>query len=185
MNKDPNDRKRLDAESFMRREQEIWRLRLQGMSVCEIESALGCPRTTVHRAIKKLTKELAETERELSDELDAALSRYDGVGPDIEDVRTAEEAKQLNALERHRARYLPPDHPARAAIRAGDHRRDLSRPSTRSATTTATPGGKVSSGRWAAAPTPPTTIGEPVGYFKSQSSPGGLRRLATLPSGKS
>ena len=56
---DANDRRRLSAEAFMHREQEVWRLHLQGWTVRAIARELGCPRTTV----QKMTKERTNYER--------------------------------------------------------------------------------------------------------------------------
>jgi hypothetical protein len=52
---DPTSRRRVDAEAFAEREQEIWRLHAAGYTVRAIARALACPRTTVHRVIQKMT----------------------------------------------------------------------------------------------------------------------------------
>ncbi|MGB8504986.1 hypothetical protein [Mycobacterium sp.] len=111
----------------MRREAEIWRLHLQGMSVREIESALGCPRTTVHRAIKKRRK-LAEAMATGEPGNVVAVMTDDEMM--AEDVQTAEDIERLNELELHRLRYYPADSPQQRALAEARERgwRSPSRP---------------------------------------------------------
>ena len=93
------DRRRLDAEEYARREQEIRRLHTEGYSVREIARALDCPRTTVHRSLTRVQKPL---ERELA----AVLARHDGELA-AEDVQTPADVERLGGLERYRLRHQP------------------------------------------------------------------------------
>lgn len=100
---DPNDRKRLDAESFMAREQEIWRLHVQNYTVRAIARELGCPRTSVHRTImqrRKLADAMATGEpgnvvAVITDELIC------------DDVQSPDDVPKLNTLELYRLAFVP------------------------------------------------------------------------------
>ena len=75
---DPH-RRRVDAEQFAAREQSIWALHRQGHSVRPIARELGCPRSTVHRAVQKLTKMQQAIQH---DDTDALIEAVGGVDRD-------------------------------------------------------------------------------------------------------
>lgn len=100
-------RRRWTAEAQRERDAEVMNLYLAGASHRGIAKRLGLSLGTVHYVIRreqKLRDALATGEpvAAVSDELTA------------EDVQTVEDMEKLNELERHRFRYLPIDHPARA-----------------------------------------------------------------------
>jgi hypothetical protein len=115
-----NSSRRLDKEAMNDRDAEAWELQQKrGWSVREIARELQMPASSVQRCLqrtqKRLAAEQAETDRALSDELDAALAKYDDGGMTAEDVQTASDIPKLNALEYHRLRYCALDSPQQRA----------------------------------------------------------------------
>jgi IS30 family transposase len=96
---DPSSRRRLSAEQAHTIRAEILRLHAAGLSVREIARAVG-KRTSVHRVIQEFRRS------DVDAELDAIIAGYDD-GMRAEDVADRpDQWHRLNALERHRVRYL-------------------------------------------------------------------------------
>jgi hypothetical protein len=112
--KDPNDRRRLDAEDARKRDAEVVRLRAANVPfrvmAARLNMSLGAVQKSVRRA-QKLSDALATGEpgnvvAALDDELSA------------EDVNSPDDIERLNALELHRLGYYTPESPQRRALAA-------------------------------------------------------------------
>jgi DNA-binding CsgD family transcriptional regulator len=104
---DPTSRRRLDAEAFARRDQRIWRMRRDGHTIQQIAGTLHMGLASVDRALKRLVAQQStrpKADRELSDELDTVLAKFDDGGPLAESVTTSADVEQCNELEQHRLR---------------------------------------------------------------------------------
>jgi IS30 family transposase len=110
---DPTARRRWEPEAQRERDAEITRLHRAGdMSQRDIAKMMNCSLGTVQHVIRREQK---QPEQSLSDELDAALARYDGTALQAEDVTTADQIPELDDLQYHRLRYFPLDSPPQLA----------------------------------------------------------------------
>jgi hypothetical protein len=116
--KDPNDRRRVDAETQLRRDAEVARLRRANVPFRVIAERLGMSLGAVQKALFRAQKAEAAVPRELDAELTDDLDALENTSTHgMTDSELAELERQLtlaeltadptNELARYRLRYCP------------------------------------------------------------------------------
>ena len=97
--KDPNDRRRIDAEAQRERDAEVARMRRANVPFRVIAARLGTSLGAIQKSVRRSQKLAAAVAADVDAVLDDGLT--------CEDVQTPEDVELLNPLERWRLRHEP------------------------------------------------------------------------------
>ena len=111
--RDPNDRRRVDAETQHNRDAEIARLRRQDVPFRVIASTLGVSLGAVQKSLIRSRKLAAALAGGSPGDVVAVVADNELV---CEDVKTPEDVERLSELEYFRLLHLPADSPPRRAL---------------------------------------------------------------------